>query len=90
LSNLAASGALSNLAASGERSNLAASGERSCAAIAANNGRVRVGANGAFALAYYDNTDGWRFLTGKVGENGIKADTWYTIKGVAIVEDEGN
>jgi hypothetical protein len=41
---------------------------------------VRVGERGAFAIAYWDETNGWRFFAGKVGENGIKADTWYEIK----------
>ena len=45
----------------------------------AGTGRVRVGPRGAFAVAYYTNVDGWRFLTGKVGEAGIEADTWYVV-----------
>ena len=53
-------------------------GRNGCAAIAGT-GRVKVGPRGAFAAAYWTDADGWRFLTGKVGEDGIEADTWYEI-----------
>ena len=48
-------------------------------------GRVRVGENGAFAIAY-EAADGPRFLAGKAGENGIKADTWYEVVNGELVE----
>jgi hypothetical protein len=56
------------------------SGENSIGAIAAKNGRIKVGSKGAFAISFWTDADGWRFLTGKVGENGILADTWYQVK----------
>jgi hypothetical protein len=85
-SNLAASGNDSNLAASGYGSNLAASGKDCVCAIASDRGRVQVGERGAFALAYFTDADGWRFVTGKVGENGIKAGTWYRVVDGKLVE----
>ena len=57
-------------------------------AIAASGGRAKVGKNGAFALAYYSDADGWRFITGKVGENGIKPDTWYEVREGKLIEAE--
>ena len=85
-SKLAASGENSNLAASGENSKLAASGENSVVAAINTNCIVSVGARGTFALAYWDDVDGWRFLTGKVGENGIEANKKYTVKDGKIIE----
>lgn len=85
-SRLAASGYDSNLAASGDCSRLAASGHDSVACIAANGGRVKVGHRGAFALTYWDNETGWEILVGKEGRDGIKADTYYTVRYGKIVE----
>ena len=78
-SKLAASGNDSNLAASGNDAILEATGENCVASISASNGRVKIGAKGAFALAYWTDADGWRFVTGKVGENGVKKYTWYRV-----------
>ena len=75
-SKLAASGYGSNLAASGNGSNLAASGNDSKLAASGNGSRAKAGKNGAIALAYHDGKRG-RFAVGYVGEDGIKADTWY-------------
>jgi hypothetical protein len=85
-SNLAASGEGSNLAASGDGSKLAASGKDSICAIAANNGRIKVGESGAFAIAFYTGKSGWNFLIGKVGVNGIKANTWYYVENGILKE----
>jgi len=87
-SNLAASGQYSKLAASGQYSNLAASGENCCCATANADCRVKVGPRGAFALPYWTEVDGWRFLTGKVGENGIEANVWYRVENGKIVRAE--
>jgi len=75
-SKLAASGNGSNLAASGDGSKLAASGDGSNLAASGNGSRAKAGKNGAIALAYHDGKRG-RFAVGYVGEDGIKADTWY-------------
>ncbi|MDD4888671.1 MAG: hypothetical protein PHU85_01980 [Phycisphaerae bacterium] len=63
----------------GYNANCEARGENTVAAIAGT-GRIRVGKRGAFAVAYYIESDGWRFLTGKVGEDGIEADVWYVVR----------
>ena len=86
-SKAASSGENSKAASSGENSTCEASGENTIAAIAGT-GRIRVGPCGAFAVAYWSDTDGWRFLTGKVGENGIKADTWYVVLGGKLTEEQ--
>ena len=69
----------STAASSGRYSTCEASGKNTVAAIAGT-GRIRVGLRGAFAVAYYTDADGWRFLTGKVGEDGIEADVWYVVR----------
>ena len=85
-SKAAANGYSSKAAANGDYSNAAASGKNTLAAVVGNGGRVRVGERGAFAVPYYSDIDGWRFLAGKVGENGIKADTWYKAKNGQLSE----
>ena len=79
-SKQASSGDNSKQASSGNNSQLQATGKDSCSAIAAACGRVLVGERGAFALADWTDKHGWRFITGKVGEKGIKANTWYEIR----------
>ena len=54
----------------------------------AGTGRVRVGERGAFAVAFYTELNGWRFLTGKAGENGIEADTWYVIRDGKLTRED--
>ena len=62
-----------------------------CVAAIAGTGRVRVGERGAFAIAYYTDVDGWRFLIGKIGEKCIwdeatrqiveaEANVWYVVR----------
>ena len=74
-------------AVAGDYGSAEVKGKDGVAAIAGT-GRVRVGERGAFAIAYHTNTDGWRFLTGKVGENGIQADTWYVIQDGKLCEEK--
>ena len=77
---LAAAGANSCLAAAGHESCLSAIGPNSVVAAAHEGCQVQVGPRGVFALAYWESDEvGWRFVTGKVGENGIKANTWYEV-----------
>jgi hypothetical protein len=85
-SKAASSGNFSKAASSGNSSTAEAVGGNNLAAVCGANGKVRVGSRGAFALAFYTDADGWRFLTGKVGEDGIKADTWYEIVNGKIEE----
>ena len=74
----ASSGNFAKNASSGNSATNEAKGPDSTCACAGVNGYAKVGARGAFALAYRDD-DGPHFLCGKVGEKGIKADTWYHV-----------
>ena len=86
-SQLAASGNDSQLAASGHDSQLAASGSSSICMAAAYRCRAKASANGAIALAWYDEVRP-RIAVGYVGENGIESDTWYKVSdnGTLIAE----
>ena len=77
-SQLAASGDFSKLAASGDFSKLAASGKNSIAAAVAPGCRAKAGEGGCIALRWTEN-DRPRLSVAYVGENGIKADTWYEL-----------
>jgi len=85
-SKAASSGEYSTAAASGNYSKAAASGQHTIAAVCGLGGRVRVGENGAFAISYWDDDNGYYFITGKVGENGIKPDTWYEVINGSLAE----
>jgi len=85
-SKAASLGDYSTAASSGDYSKAEAAGGHNCAAVVGAKGKCKVGDKGAFALAFWDETEGWRFLCGKVGENGIKPDTWYKIENKSIVE----
>jgi hypothetical protein len=84
-SKQAASGENSTQAASGYNSTQAASGNYSTQEIGTNgvacaaglNGRFKGGEGSAFALTYKDANGRYRIAVGYVGEDGIKADTWY-------------
>ena len=85
-SKAASSGDYSTAASSGDYSKADAKGKDTAAAVVGSSGRVRVGERGAFAIACWNESEGWRFLVGKVGENGIKADTWYAVENGTLVE----
>jgi hypothetical protein len=70
----------------GRDAHAATTGDDAMACALGVHGRVKVGDRGAFALATWSREEGYRFLTGKVGENGIKPNTWYAVKGGAIAE----
>jgi hypothetical protein len=88
-SKLAASGNYSNLAASGDSSKLAASGYGSKLAASGGGNNVVVSAekdvivkgslDTLICLTYYIDDEPIKFVTGKVGERGLKADTWYKL-----------
>jgi hypothetical protein len=77
-SQLAASGYSSQLAASGDYSKLAASGENSIAAAISCGCTAKAGIGGCIALRWNDGGRP-RLAVAYVGENGIKADTWYRV-----------
>jgi len=83
-SRQAASGTYSRQAASGNYSRQAASGCKSIAMIAGADGKIKIGKEGAMALTWWDKEVRPRISVGYEGENGIKADTWYTL------DDNGN
>jgi hypothetical protein len=77
---LAASGYYSKLAASGYSSKLAASGYYSIAISSGDGGEVKGGLNCAMALTrWVESEKRFRITVAYVGENGIKADTWYKL-----------
>ena len=79
-SSLAASGNGSSLAASGYGNNLAASGDNSIAVCVGTKGKVKGGLNCALALTrWVESEKRYRITTAYVGEDGIKADTWYSL-----------
>ena len=79
-SSLAASGNYSNLAASGHGSKLAASGYGSISICSGTSGKVKGGSNCALALTrWVESEKRYRITTAYVGEDGIKADTWYSL-----------
>ena len=86
-STQAASGYYSTQAASGDSSKQAASGNYSKQELTGKNGvamsagkdsKAKASEGGCFALRW-DDADRPRIVVGYVGENGIKADTWYTV-----------
>ncbi len=56
-----------------------------CLAVAS---RVRAGENGAVIAKEWDKkAERWRYVTGYVGEDGIKANTWYMAEGGKLKEE---
>ena len=82
------SGHSSTQAASGYYSKQAASGKDCVSVSAGQKGKVKTGTNGAFALTWWSASENrFRIVVGYEGENGIKADTWYTLSKIGeIVE----
>ena len=82
----ATSGDYANSATSGYYANSEAKGKNAVAANAGN-GRARAGEGGAIFLVERDRSlNILAVFASKVGENGIKADTWYELKGGAPKE----
>jgi len=77
-SQLAASGDYSQLAASGDNSKLAASGDYSIAVGVDENCMAKAGEGGCIALRWTKDKKP-RLSVAYVGENGIKADTYYKL-----------
>ena len=84
---LAASGNSAKLAASGYSAQLAASGKNSVIAGVGYDNKVK-GVNGTLVcLVEFDNDyKPLRFVTGKIGENGLKENTWYIAKDGQFIE----
>ena len=86
-STAASSGHGSKAASSGDYSKAASSGTSTVAMVAGLNGMAKVGENGAFALAFKDGEQ-MRIAVGIVGEEGIKANTFYKVSNGVLVEAE--
>jgi hypothetical protein len=86
-SHSATSGDDSPSATSGYRSPSEASGQNSVAAAIGRNSKARAGETGGIALAEYD-ADGKlvSMFASLVGQNGIKPNVWYELKGGKPVE----
>jgi hypothetical protein len=48
--------------------------------VAGVGGQAKAGIDGCFALAYLDKNGRPRIIAGHIGEDGVKADTWYCIE----------
>ena len=85
-STAASSGDSSTAASSGDSSKAAATGKQTIAMVAGLNGSAKAGDQGAFALAWLDGEQ-IRIAVGVVGEDGIKADTWYRVNQLGALEE---
>lgn len=77
-STAASSGYGSTAASSGDGSKAASSGKHTIAMVAGRTGRAKAGPLGCIALVWWDGERN-RIVAAHVGENGIKADTWYRL-----------
>ncbi len=84
-SSAASSGYSSSAASSGDSSRAASSGDYSIAMVCGYDGQVKSGPNGCFAIAWHDG-ERPRIIVGYIGEDGIKADTWYEVKNGKLSE----
>ena len=73
------------IGSSGNYAQIVATGENATIACAGIGARVKAGQSGCFALAWHDGTRN-RIVVGYVGEDGIKADTWYRVEDGKLVE----
>jgi len=65
----------------GDSAHSSTAGKNSISAALGLNSRVRAGEKGAIVAAWWDeNGERVRVLTGHVGEDGIKPNTWYEVK----------
>jgi hypothetical protein len=78
--NSATTGDRANSATTGDRANSATTGEGAVAAALGGNSKAKAGPKGAIVLVNRDKNGAIRHIrASKVGENGIKADVWYSL-----------
>jgi hypothetical protein len=82
---IGSSGDDARIGSSGYAARIVATGENATIACAGIGARVKAGRNGCFALTWYDGNRN-RIVVGYVGEDGIKADTWYRVEAGKFVE----
>ena len=76
----AATGRFGHAAATGDSGHAAATGDSAVAASLNNRGHAKAGENGTIIIAWIETSSiRRRIAVGYVGENGIKADTWYRV-----------
>ncbi len=85
-SKAASSGDGSTAASSGNCSTAASSGDNTIAMVAGLNGQAKAGPNGFFTLVWFDGKRN-RPVSGLVGENDIKADTWYKVNEIGALQE---
>ena len=82
---IGSSGYAARIGSSGNRARIVATGENATIVCAGGGARVKSGKGGCFALTWHDGTR-HRIVVGYVGEDGIKADTWYRVEDGKLVE----
>ena len=83
---IGSSGSAAQIGSSGDAARINATGINAVVACAGIGSKARAGANGALALAWFDDAaKRTRIAVGYVGEN-LKPDTWYEIKDGQFVE----
>ena len=82
---IGSSGRAAQIGSSGNAARIVATGENATITCAGIGARVKAGRNGCFALTWYDGNRN-RIVVGYVGEDGIKADTWYRVEAGKLVE----
>jgi hypothetical protein len=79
-STAASSGNSSTAASSGDYSTASSDGQSGIAATIGNNGRAKAGQGGLIVVTYWVEAEQrYRACVGNVGEDGVKADTWYRV-----------
>jgi len=80
LANAVTTGDLANAATTGYRANAATTGEHAVSAALGIEGKAKAGFGGAIVLCHRNNSGELIHIrASKVGENGVKADTWYSL-----------
>ena len=82
---IGSSGYAAQIGSSGDAARIVATGENATIVCAGGGARVKSGKGGCFALTWHDGTRN-RIVVGYVGEDGIKADTWYRVEDGKLVE----
>ena len=82
---IGSSGYAAQIGSSGDAAQIVATGENATIVCAGGGARVKSGKGGCFALTWHDGTRN-RIVVGYVGEDRIKADTWYRVEDGKLVE----